>query len=59
MTQCGYFKVISQFSLTLSLGQLFAELCNCDAIKGDKVTTDNVKENCDITLKVLCAIYHF
>ena len=48
--QCT-FRLVSQFSLTLSLDHLFIDMY--DATKSDQV--DKVKENSKISLKVHCA----
>ena len=47
-----YFRLVSQFSFTLSLSHLFTEKCN--TAKG--WPSDKVKENCETNLKVHCVI---
>ena len=42
------FRLVSQFSLTLSLGHLFTEMC--DTTK--RWPSDKVKENCETNLKL-------
>ena len=51
ITQCT-FRLISRFSLTLSLGHLLIEMC--DTTK--RWPSDKVKENCEINLKVHCVM---
>ena len=51
ITQCT-FKVVSQFSLTLSLGHLFL----VSHISAPKWQSDKIKENCETNLKVQCVI---
>ena len=51
ITQCT-FKLVSQFTLTLSLGHLFTEMCE----PTKRWPSDKVEENCEINLKVHCVI---
>ena len=51
MTQCT-FRLVSQFSLTLSLGHLFTEMC--EATK--RWPSKKVKETCETNLKVHCVM---
>ena len=49
------FRLVSQFSLILSLGYLYTEMC--DTTK--RLPSDKVKENCETNLKytVLCGCH--
>ena len=51
ITQCT-FRLVSRFSLTLSLGHLFTEMC--DTTK--RWPSDKVKENLETNLKVHCVM---
>ena len=51
ITQCT-FRLVSQFSLTLSPGHLFTEICETTK----RWPSDKVKENCETNLKVHCVI---
>ena len=44
--------LVSQFSLTLSLGHLFTEMCETTKWW----PSDKVKENCETNLKVHCVM---
>ena len=48
ITQCT-FRLVSQFSLTLSLGHLFTEMCDSYY----KKPSDKVNENCETSLSVM------
>ena len=43
-----YFRLVSQYSLTLSLDHLFTQMC--DTTK--RLPSDKAKEHCEINLKV-------
>ena len=51
ITQCT-FRLVSQFSLTLSLGYLFTKMCETTK----RWPSDKVKENCETNLKVCCVM---
>ena len=46
------FRLVSQLSLTLSLGHLFIEMCET----AKRWPSDKVKENCETNLKVHCVM---